>query len=120
MSKDIFIDDNSNTEKVSGDVRMVDGIEAIENRLQIGINWQLGEADIVLSRGVDYYAEMRQKSPNIALIKSEIREVILEDPAVTEIVQFTVDFDRANRELTYDFVADTDRDRAVRVQGVFE
>lgn len=120
MSKDILITDAGQTNKINADVETVTDLDAVENRLRIGINWQLEEAPVALTRGIDYYAEMREKSPNIALIKSEIREVVLEDPAVTGIESFTVDFDRENRAITFDVTANTDRDEAVRVQGVFE
>lgn len=117
MSKDVFLDIDGNIERETGGLRLVEGPVATEVRLRIAINWQLEEAPVNLDQGIDYISVFSQKPPDTSLIASQIRDVVLEDPAVTNVESIDVDFDRENRSITYTIQGTVDGDEELHIKG---
>lgn len=117
MSKDIFLDENGEIERQAGGVRVVEGPSATEVRIRNAVNWQLGEAPIRLGEGIDYLGVFSQKPADTALIASQIRDVVLDDPAVESVEQVGVDVDSENRSVTYTVRGTANEEDEIIVRG---
>ncbi len=72
--------------------------EAIQ-RLRVRFKMFLGEWYRDQNLGVPYYQHVLIKQPNLVLIRSLWRQLILDTPGITGINRLTESFDRVAREL---------------------
>lgn len=72
--------------------------EAIQ-RLRVRFLFFLGEWYRDQRLGVPYYQHVLIKDPNLVLVRSLWRQLILDTPGITSINRLTESFDRAKREL---------------------
>jgi hypothetical protein len=105
---------------VGGTVVIVDGPDAIRQKLAARFKFFLGEWFLDVRQGVPYYRDVFTKIPNLDVIRSLFRKIILDCPGVLSLSSFLVNYDETGRELTFTFaakvtggevvVAPTDRD----------
>lgn len=118
MSKDIFIDNDSSTyQDPDGDVRTVEGKEATANRVRIAVKWELGEAKIDVTEGIDYIGTFQDRGADLSLLDSQIRSAALSVEAVERVKNVDLDFDALSRKLTYNITLIADEQEELNVKG---
>lgn len=90
-----------------GDLKLVDGIDAIAQHVAIRLQLFQGEWFLDTRVGVPYYQSILVKNPDLVLVRSIIRTAILSTPGITGLDSFDLDFDAATRALTVAFEAST-------------
>ncbi len=90
-----------------GDLIIIDGIDAIAQHLRIRFNFFFGEWFLNRLLGVRWFEEVLIKAPDLNVVQSLLRDVILTTPGVLEITRFVIDFDGVTRRLSLDFDANT-------------
>lgn len=105
---------------VSGTIAPVAGPVAIRQKLSARFKFFLGEWFLDLRQGVPYYRDVFTKDPNLDVIRSLFRKLILGTPGVLSLASFVINYDQASRSMTFAFqakvsggvviVAPTDRD----------
>ncbi len=89
------------------DLQIVTGIDAIAQHLRIRFNFFFGEWFLNRLLGVPWFEEVLVKAPDLNVVQSLLRDVILTTPGVLEITRFVIDFDGVTRQLSLDFDANT-------------
>jgi hypothetical protein len=87
----------------SGDVVIASGPEYVRQSILSRFKFFLGEWFLDLREGVPYYRDILIKNPDIDVIRSVFRKVLLTTPGVLEIERFALTLDNAKRELRFDF-----------------
>jgi hypothetical protein len=92
----------------AGDLKLVDGLDAIAQDIQIRLRTFKGGWFLDERVGVPYYEDILVKNPNLAHIRSLYRKAIVETPGVVELLELELALDDANRQLTVSFKALTE------------
>lgn len=90
---------------VEGDAVVATGIEYIRQKLSNRFRFFLGEWFLDRREGVPWFRDVFVKNPNLDVIRSVFRRVALSVPGVLALPRFEVQFDPAERRLSFDFVA---------------
>lgn len=98
---DIDIDSNFN-------LRIVDGIDAIIQHLKLRLQFFRGEWFLDTRIGMPWFEEVLRKAPDLSVVQSLVREAITTTPGVTEISEFSLDYDGVTRTLSISFRATTE------------
>lgn len=108
LRRTLLLDEDGDVDLASGNLAFASGVEAIRvsvyNRLQV---FQ-GEWYLDLDEGMPYFQTILVKSPDTALVRAAFRERILATPGVTAIDSLALTLDPSTRELTVEYVAQTD------------
>ena len=105
----------------SGGFELVDGVDAIRQHVAIRLQFFQGEYFLDESRGVPYFTDILVKNPDLVLIRSIFRQVILETPGVISITDYQLDLDAALRELSVSFFAQVDgSDQVLNFEQTFQ
>ncbi len=88
-----------------GDLIIVTGLDAIAQHLRIRFQFFRGEWSPDTRLGIPYFEEVLRKAPDLNVVQSLLREVILETPGVISITSFELDFEGVTRKLSLDFRA---------------
>lgn len=103
---------------VTGDlafpIRIVRGIEAVAQRLRVRLRFFQGEWFLDRRQGIPYYRDIFRKNPNLAVINSIFRQVILGTPGVGRILKINSQVDPAQRLLTFTFDAQLEDGSIIR------
>jgi hypothetical protein len=91
-----------------GQPRFVSGADEVRQAIQARLSLVQGEWFLDPTAGMDLFGHVLVKNPNLALVKREIRTIILATAHVTGIVSLDLSLDRASRQLSATFVATTD------------
>ena len=75
----------------SGDVVLIDGIEAIGQHIQMRLQMRRGDWFLDLREGVPWIQELFQKGVPITFIRGVIRDVIESTPGVEHVLNMTTD-----------------------------
>lgn len=111
----------------AGDLAIVDHklvliaeLPYLRQKLAARLKFFLGEWYLDLRQGIPYYRDVFVKNPNLPVVRSLLRRVILGTPGVVALPRFDLVFDETNRKATFSFeavskkgtivVAPTDRD----------
>jgi hypothetical protein len=92
----------------NGSPYYVEGIEYIRQKLSIRFRFFLGEWFLNQLEGVPYYRDVFTHDPNLDVISSLFRRVILTCPGITGIKSYSMFYDPASRLLTFSFQAFVD------------
>ena len=106
--RDLELDSTRNLVVRNSDLQFVYDGEAIAQAVGVRLRFFEGEWFLNLETGMPYFQEILVKNPNIALIKSYIRETILDTPGINEVADVTLAFNTATRILSVGFKATTD------------
>jgi hypothetical protein len=85
-------------------LQIIEGVAAVRQKLASRFRMFLGEWFLDQRQGVPYYRDILIKNPNLGVIRSVFRKVILTTPGVLGITAFTLALDRLNRILSFDFI----------------
>lgn len=84
---------------------LLDGVAYIRQKLAARFKFFLGEWFLDQREGVPYYRDVFVKNPNLDLIRSLFRRLILGTPGVLSLPRFELVYDEANRRASFDFEA---------------
>ena len=84
---------------------IIEGVQAVRQKLACRFRMFLGEWFLDQRQGVPYYRDVLVKNPNLGVIRSVFRKVILTTPGILGITKFALTFDKPNRLLLFDFIA---------------
>ena len=109
MSYDIQLDPGTHDLIIAppGDLQLVDGAARVAQQIKVTLLLFFGEWFLDTSFGVPYLEDILVKNPKFAGINALLRARILDVPGVTRILALRMDFDRARRELSVTFTAET-------------
>lgn len=96
---------------VDGDIAMIDGAEAVRQRLTIKLSTFLGEWFDDPTFGVPYKENIFTKPKRIALINATMTRAILEVPGVNRLlapIEYDDETQRTLRKLLMSFAVNTD------------
>ncbi len=88
---------------------LFDGADEITQLVQQRLNTFLGEYFYDTSIGVPYFEQILVKNPQPAIVYALLKNMITETDGVTELTEFDVDYDAANRTM--------DIDMAIKAEG---
>lgn len=91
----------------SGDLVILEGINATSQRLERKLRMFQGEWFLDERLGVPYFQDILVKNPKTNVIMSIYREAISEDEAVTALNNLELNFDSVARKLFVTFEAET-------------
>ncbi|MFO7180967.1 MAG: hypothetical protein DIU78_019860 [Pseudomonadota bacterium] len=100
--------DERGTFKILRDNVREERLQWIRQRIIARFNFFLGEWFLDLRLGIPYYRDVFVARPNLAVIRSLFRRVILGTPGVVALPKFTLRFERGERKLYFDFHAQTE------------
>ena len=105
---DIKVDENREFVIVNGDLVLIDGGEALQQKLSIKLKFVLGEWFIDVGYGIPYPEYIWVKNPDLTVIESLLKAAILEEPGVKELKTFSMNYQPQQRRLDVSFSVDTD------------
>ena len=91
----------------SGELVLLDGIDAIAQHIRIRLRFFLGEWFLDQRVGIPYFQQLLGQKPNETAVKSIFRAAILSTPGIESISEMSVDFDGSTRRLGIAFTAIT-------------
>ncbi len=94
------LDNTGDIDVTNNEVTLTEGLDAIRQHLQCRYRTFLGEWFLDTSIGVPYYQEILTKQPTFQLVQSVLKAVALETPGVTDLTEFTFDYDPVKRWFT--------------------
>lgn len=104
---DLKIDNTGDLVVENGDLVIVDGVDAIAQHITIRLKFFLGEYFLDVRIGLPYYQQIFVKNPDLDVVKSIFREVILTTQGVQTINELSLEFDAVARLLSVAFQAMT-------------
>jgi hypothetical protein len=106
--RDLKLDINGDLAIEGGDLVIVSGAECLAQYLRTRLRLFAGEWFLDTRLGVPYFEQILVKSPDLSLIETGIKAVVLETPGVLALTAFEMTHDRAARTLTVSFTVSTD------------
>lgn len=89
------------------DLQLVSGMDQISQSLRIRMMLFRGEWFLDVGEGVPFFSDIFVKNPNMGVVEAALKARIKGTPGVTELISFSVDFDKGNRSLVVSFEANT-------------
>lgn len=90
---------------VGGSASKVDGDEYVRQKLSSRFKFFLGEWFLDRRLGIPYYQDVFVKNPDMLLVRSIFRQVVLGTPGIVSLPRFKALFDSATRKLSFDIGA---------------
>jgi len=90
----------NDVEVLNGDLVLLADDGAVRQRLKQRLLLFLGEWFLDASKGVPYYQYILVKNPNMDLVNSSLKAVVLQTPGILELTSFDYDYDSGGRGLT--------------------
>jgi hypothetical protein len=92
---------------VDGDLLLLDGADAVAQRLAIGLQTYQGEWFLDDRVGVPYLQRILVKNPNVSDVSDVLRRAILATPGVVSLDRFDLALGGASRTARLSFAAST-------------
>ena len=97
------------TDPLTGDlaipVVLLTGIDAVAQNLRERFQFFLGEWFLDTREGVPYYRDVLIKNPDIGVVRSIFRRIILDTQDIASLRQLTIQLDATTRIMTAEFIA---------------
>lgn len=97
---DAKLDANGDLDLSTGDIQILTGIAAAQQRITRRLKTFLGEVFTDSRIGMPWFQSIFKKPARIVLAKSLIRQMILTDPEVDEVLDLVVSFNGPTRALS--------------------
>lgn len=88
-----------------GDLVILEDLAYLRQKLAVRFKFFLGEWFLDLREGVPYYRDVFVKNPNLDVIRSLFRRLILGTPGVIGLPRFELFYDEAARQASFAFQA---------------
>lgn len=105
---DIKVDSNREFVIENGDLVLIDGGEALAQKLSIKLKFVLGEWFTNVTYGIPYLQYIWVKNPDLTVIESLLKSAILEEAGVRELASFVMSYNAQARSLRVNFSVITD------------
>jgi hypothetical protein len=96
MLVDIALDENNDLRFVDNDLRFINGIYYVKQKIKIRLQWFLGEWYLNTDLGLPYLTEILTKNPNRLAVVNYIKRQIANTEGVKSVDSFNVDFVTGN------------------------
>lgn len=116
---DIKLDTTHDVDLSTGTVQLVEGNDAIAQRLKIRLRFFLGEWFLDAREGIPYYQKILGKKRSKTVIDSIFKRVILETPGVAKLDSFTQEYDGVTRGMSISFVAVAENGEPLVIDEIF-
>ncbi|MFP4017563.1 MAG: hypothetical protein ACLFUI_11085 [Halanaerobiales bacterium] len=101
--RSVYLNDNGDFEFNSmNEVKMIDGIDEIKQRLKISLITEMKEWFLNLDFGVPWLKMLGEGDPP-AEFRKEVLKVLNDEPAVDKVLSIKTHFDRGDRSLEIEF-----------------
>lgn len=104
---DLKLDTNGDLELGADDLVLVEDLDAIAQHLAIRFQFFRGDWFLDTRAGIPYYEQILRKAPDLNVVRSLFREVVLTTPGVLSINSFALDYELSTRTLSVSFGAIT-------------
>lgn len=91
----------------NGDFVWIDGLEQVRQNIAARFKFFYGEWFLDTRQGVPYFQNILTKSPDLDLVRSTLRGVLLASKEVISIERFSVEYDQRARRLSFSFSCKT-------------
>lgn len=91
----------------TGDVTLIDGVEALRQSIANRLQFFKGEWFLDTTAGLAYTTSLRSAPVDPALIAVTIKDEVLKEDEVTQVLDISVKFDALKRLYTYSFTVKT-------------
>ena len=98
-----------------GDLVLVSGLEYVQQRLRIRLDFGQGEWFLDTAEGVPYKEQILVRNPDLQVISAILRDRILSMPEITRLTSFDLGFDNATGVLRLTFTCETPFGAAIAV-----
>ena len=115
---DFLLDANGKLDLTTGDIQLVDGVDAIAQHCKIRLRTFLGEWFLDRRIGVPYYERILVKNPGSNVVRRILRQVISGTPGIQSLGALELDYDGAARSLAVTFRATTTDDQTLKFSDV--
>ncbi|MFW5880815.1 MAG: hypothetical protein ACOCU9_04215 [Spirochaetota bacterium] len=103
--KDLKLNSDWDLELESNDLTLVDGVDAIVQRLRAKLQLVRGEWFLDRSAGVPWFEEVLKKNPRSEVLRAVVRRPIAEDQDVERVESVSLGYDGETRTLEVEVVA---------------
>ncbi len=93
---------------VNGDIRLIQGLDQVRQRIEVRLQTQRGEWDFDSLLGLDYLGEILIMNPDLGLVRSRVLELVASTPGVLQVSNIETTLE--DRVLTIRFVFLVDPD----------
>jgi len=100
-----------------GQLVFVSGADHVQNKIAHRLGFFLGEWFLDTRQGLPYYRDVFRKRPDLDVIRSVFRHVIVHTPGVKALRSLSLSYDESARELTVGFEAVTTDDDVIIQEG---
>jgi hypothetical protein len=92
---------------------LIGDLQYLRQKLAARLKFFLGEWFLDLRQGIPYYRDVFVKNPNLRVVRSLMRRVILRTPGIVDLPKFEIIFNEAERNATFEFEAVAKKGRIV-------
>jgi len=97
------LDDNFDRVIENNDFVVIDGIDALIQRLRVTLTTFLGECFMDKTVGIPFFQEVFQKGVSVERIAAVFKTPIIQTDGVSELLDFNLKIDKIKRSLSGDF-----------------
>ena len=102
---DLALDTDGDLLITGNDLSLTTGIDAVKQHLSQRLKTFYQECFLDTSAGIPYFQQILIKNANPQVIDSIFKRVIINTPGVTQLLEFSLEFQRTTRELFLSFRA---------------
>jgi len=102
---DLALDTDYDLSITGDDLSLTTGSDAVKQHLLQRFKTFFKECFLDTSAGVPYFEQIFIKNPNPNIIDSIFKKIIINTPGILQLLQFEIDYERSERELTLTFRA---------------
>ena len=105
---DLMINSDGDLELLNNDLKIITGVEALEQKLEIELSFLKNDWFLNVEKGIDYYSYFGQKPFNQNLLDIEIRDVIENTQGIVSLDHYVSSVNPYTRNFTVEFNVTTD------------
>ena len=102
---DLALDATGDLDLTGNELNLVDGDDAIVQHCALRLRFVRGEFFLDDEIGTPYFERILVKNPDLVVVRSVLRRVVLGTPGIESVANFTLTFDRSTRRAELSFEA---------------
>lgn len=92
---------------VGGRLVLCNDARAIAQKTENDFRFFLGEWFLDVAKGMPYFTKIFQKNPDLNVVRSLFKKMILKNPSIAALIDFTLTYDKKSRKISYSWEART-------------